>query len=156
MRSTGDRIRHAVSFEILGLVLVMPLGAWVFGLSLHASGAIGIAGATLATVWNYVYNLGFDHLLQRLRGGVAKTLAIRVLHAVGFELGLLVMLAPLIALWLGVSLWRALVMDMSFAGFYLVYAFVFNWAYDRLFPLAESRLPKGDRVQDQGLGEYSR
>ena len=28
-------------------------------------------------------------------------------------------------------------MDVSFAAFYVVYAFVFNWAYDRLFPLPE-------------------
>jgi hypothetical protein len=28
-------------------------------------------------------------------------------------------------------------MDVSFAVFYVVYAFVFNWAYDRIFPLPE-------------------
>lgn len=26
-------------------------------------------------------------------------------------------------------------MDVSFALFYLVYAFVFNWAYDWIFPI---------------------
>jgi uncharacterized membrane protein len=156
MRSTRDRILHAVSFEVVGLALVMPLGSWAFGLSLHDSGAIGVAGATLATVWNYVYNLGFDHLMQRLRGSAAKTLALRVLHAIGFEFGLLLMLAPLIALWLGVGLWQAVMLDLSFAAFYLVYAFVFTWAWDRLFPPAESRLTKEDRVPNQLVGEYSR
>jgi uncharacterized membrane protein len=29
------------------------------------------------------------------------------------------------------------VMDISFALFYVVYAFVFNWSYDRVFPLPE-------------------
>lgn len=143
MRSARDRVRHAVSFELIGLALVMPLGAWAFGLGLHDSGAIAVAGATLATVWNYVYNLGFDHLMLRLRGSVAKTLAIRVLHAVGFEFGLLLLLAPLIALWLGVGLWQAVMMDLAFAAFYLGYAFVFNWAYDRVFPLDEA--PAGAR-----------
>lgn len=28
-------------------------------------------------------------------------------------------------------------MDLSFALFYVVYAYVFNWAYDRIFPLPE-------------------
>jgi uncharacterized membrane protein len=28
-------------------------------------------------------------------------------------------------------------MDVSLSLFYLVYAFVFNWSYDRLFPLPE-------------------
>ena len=32
-------------------------------------------------------------------------------------------------------------MDLGFAGFYLVYAFVFNWAYDVVFPIPEPSLP---------------
>jgi uncharacterized membrane protein len=31
-------------------------------------------------------------------------------------------------------------MDVSFALFYVVYAFVFNWAYDRIFPLPDWQL----------------
>jgi uncharacterized membrane protein len=46
-------------------------------------------------------------------------------------------LMPLIAWYLGVSLLQAFMMDVSFALFYLVYAFVFNWAYDRIFPLPD-------------------
>jgi uncharacterized membrane protein len=46
---------------------------------------------------------------------------------------------PFIAWYLGVSLWQALVMDLFFVAFYLVYAFAFNWAYDKLFPLPEWR-----------------
>ena len=36
-----------------------------------------------------------------------------------------------------ISLLQALVMDMALAAFYMAYAFVFNWAYDRVFPLPE-------------------
>ena len=50
---------------------------------------------------------------------------------------LLLMLMPLIALYLGITLWQAFVMDLAFALFYMGYALVFNWAYDRLFPLSE-------------------
>jgi uncharacterized membrane protein len=64
-------------------------------------------------------------------------MALRVAHAVLFELGLLIVLMPFIAWYLGVSLMQALVMDISFALFYLVYAFFFNLAYDRIFPLPE-------------------
>ena len=44
---------------------------------------------------------------------------------------------PFIAWYLNISLAHALVMDISFALFYVVYAFVFNWSYDRVFPLPE-------------------
>ncbi len=137
MRTTRDRIRHALSFEIIGLSLFTPLAAFVFGLPVEHIGVVGIVSATLATGWNYLYNLAFDHLMQKFRGSTQKTLVLRAAHAVLFELGLLIVLLPFIAWYLGVSLIEALVMDIAFALFYLVYAFVFNWVYDRVFPLPE-------------------
>lgn len=135
MRTTSDRIRHAVSFEIIGLILVVPLGAWVFGLHLGDVGVIGVASSLVATGWNYVYNLLFDHAMQRFGGTTEKTLVLRVAHAALFEGGLLALFAPLIALYLGIGLWEALTIDASLAVFYMVYAFGFNWAYDLIFPI---------------------
>lgn len=137
MRKTADRIRHAVSFELIGLVIAVPLATVAFNHSVFEMGVIGLAGSLIATGWNYVYNLIFDRVLQRRSGTTQKTLPQRILHAVLFELGLLLMLMPLIALYLGIGLWQALVMDIAFALFYMVYAFVFNWGYDRAFPLPE-------------------
>ena len=137
MRKTADRIRHALLFELIGIALATPLGAFVFQLHAGDSAVIVVGSATIAMGWNYVYNLGFDHAMTAWRGSTLKTPLIRVGHAVLFELGLLVMLMPLIAWYLGVSLWQALVMDIAFALFYMGYALVFNWAYDRVFPLPE-------------------
>jgi uncharacterized membrane protein len=137
MRSTRDRIRHAISFELIGLALVTPLGAIAFGMPVENIGIVGIGSATLATGWNYLYNLGFDHLMRRLTGGTQKSVSVRIAHAILFELGLLVVLLPLIAWYLDIGLIHALAMDISFAAFYVAYAFVFNWGYDRLFPLPE-------------------
>jgi uncharacterized membrane protein len=134
MRTTSDRIRHALSFEIIGLLTVTPLGAFVFDMPAHAIGVVSLVSATLATAWNYVYNLAFDHAMVKLGMGVNKNLRTRVVHAVLFEVGLLIVLMPFIAWYLGVSLVHALVMDVSFALFYIVYAFVFNLGYDKLFP----------------------
>lgn len=135
MRTRADRIRHAISFEIIGLLIITPLGAWAFSQPMGAMGLAVLAGATLATLWNYVYNLGFDHAMLRLRGRVQKTIALRVLHAVLFEAGLLVAMLPIIAWTFSISLREAFVMDIGFAGFYLIFAFLFNWAYDLIFPI---------------------
>ncbi|MBE7732755.1 PACE efflux transporter [Devosia faecipullorum] len=137
MRKTADRIRHAVSFEIIGILLATPLAAFAFHLPGEDSAVIVVAGATIAMVWNYIYNLGFDHAMVRLRGGTEKSTPIRVLHALLFELGLLLIMLPAIAWYLQISLWDALAMDIALALFYMGYAFVFNWAYDRVFPLPE-------------------
>lgn len=147
MRTVRDRVRHALSFEIIGLVLVTVLGAWAFGLPGHHIGVVAFVGATIATVWNYVYNVAFDRAMLRTRKTVRKTPALRVLHAILFELGLLIALIPVIALYLGLSLVEALVMDAALAAFYVVYAFVFNWAYDLVFPIPRAepvrRVPAG-------------
>lgn len=139
MRTTSDRIRHAVSFEVIGLLLVTPLGALAFVMPMHDIGVVSIVGATIATLWNYVFNLIFDHALLRITGAVRKSLPLRIVHAVLFEAGLLAVLLPFIAWYLDVSLAQAFVMDLSFALFYLIYAFVFNWAYDVIFPVAAPR-----------------
>lgn len=135
MRSTRDRIRHAILFEIIGLALIIPLGTVLFGLHPSDMGVIGLGSAFVATAWNYVYNLGFDHAMQRYAGHTRKSLLLRVAHAVLFEAGLLVILLPPIAWYLGISFVQAFVMDLAIAAFYVAYAFGFNLAYDRVFPL---------------------
>jgi uncharacterized membrane protein len=135
MRSTRDRIRHAILFEVVGLALIIPLGTVAFGLHASDMGVIGVGSAVAATAWNYVYNLGFDHAMQRMAGHTRKGLLLRVAHAMLFEAGLLVILLPPIAWYLGIGLVEAFVMDLAIAAFYVAYAFVFNLAYDRAFLL---------------------
>ena len=137
MRSAFDRLRHAISFEVIALILVIPAGAILFNVPLHDFGVVGIVSATLATLWNLGYNVLFDLALQRLTGTTLKSRIVRVLHALAFEAGLLMVLLPFIAWYLGISLWDAFVLDIALAAFYLVYSYVFNLIYDTLFPLPE-------------------
>tara|TARA_A100001391_G_scaffold23700_2_gene13055 strand:- start:1532 stop:1960 length:429 start_codon:yes stop_codon:yes gene_type:complete len=139
MRTAWDRVRHALFFEIFGLILVIPLGALVFSMPMHDMGVVGLVSATIAMAWNYVFNLGFDTIMKRSTGTTLKSMRLRIAHAVLFELGLLIVLMPFIAWYLGITLIHALIMDISFALFYMGYAFVFNLAYDRVFPLPEWR-----------------
>lgn len=135
MRSFPDRVRHTVMFEIIGLALVIPGGAMLFNLPATHMGVIGVGSATVATLWNFVFNLGFDHAMLRFAGHTRKSLALRVLHALLFEGGLLVLLLPPMAWYLGMGLWETFVMDLAIVVFYVVYAFLFNLAYDRVFPV---------------------
>lgn len=135
MRGTLDRIRHTVGFELIGLLIFAPLGSWVFGYALHQMGVIAAVASLIAAIWNYVYNLMFDKAMVRLTGSVRKSPAVRVCHALLFELGLLTVFLPGVAWYLKISLLDALLMDLAVAGFYVVYAFVYNWAYDIVFPV---------------------
>lgn len=136
-RSFGDRVRHAILFEIIGLAISTPGTAILFDQPVTHMGVIGIISATTATLWNFVYNIGFDYAMLKLTGRAAKSLVARIVHALLFEGGLIIALIPLIAWYLGISIWDALIMDIAIVTFYLVYAFLFNIAYDRIFPLKE-------------------
>ncbi len=137
MRTPADRIRHMLLFEISALLILIPIGVLFFDLDLTEIGVLGVCTAAVAAVWNYVYNLGFDRMLKRLTGSVHKRLRVRVLHAVLFEGGLVVMLVPFIAWWLGIGLWQALIADIGLVVFYVMFAFFYNLAYDRIFPIPE-------------------
>ena len=139
MRTTKDRIRHTLGFEIIGLLIFAPLSSLVFGYDLQLMGVIAIVASIIATVWNFIYNLLFDHAMLKLRGDVNKTVAIRVFHALLFEGGLLLLFMPMIAWYLGITLWEAFVMDIAMATFYVVYAFVYNWVYDKVYPIPSAR-----------------
>ena len=103
-------------------------------------GVVGMGSATIATVWNFTFNIGFDRCMRKMYGHIRKSFAARLLHTVLFEAGLLLILLPLIAWYLNMTLLDTLVLDLAIVAFYLVYNFVFNVAYDRLFPvMANSR-----------------
>lgn len=135
MRSFSDRVRHALMFEAIGLAIIIPGSAWLFDKPMLDMGVVGIFAATVATVWNFLFNLGFDHAMRARYGHTRKALWHRILHTFAFEAGLLAMLLPPIAWYLGMTLWQTFLLDLSIAGFYIVYNFAFNIAYDRLFPL---------------------
>ena len=140
MRTVKDRIRHTLGFEIIGLIIFVPLASWLFGFDIQSIGLIAVAASIIATLWNYFYNLLFDHSMLKLRGNVHKTVPLRKLHAFLFEGGLLLLFLPIIAWHLGISLWQAFLMDITMATFYLVHAFVYNWIYDNVFPIPANHL----------------
>ncbi|WP_454720149.1 MULTISPECIES: PACE efflux transporter [Cupriavidus] len=138
MRTTKDRIRHTIGFEVIGLLIFAPLGSLVFGFALHQMGTIAVVASIIAACWNYLYNLLFDKAMLRLTGQLRKPVAVRVLHAILFEAGLLVVFLPMVSWYLGMSLFDAFVMDIAVAAFYVVYAFFYNLAYDAVFPVGKS------------------
>ena len=139
MRNTADRIRHAITFEVIGLVFLIGGGALLTGFDVQSLGVIGVVSSLVATGWVFAYNWIFDRAMLRLRGSVLKTHPIRALHTLLFEAGLLVILLPFIAWMLDMTLWRAFLFDIGVVIFYLLYGYAFNWAYDRVFPLPEAR-----------------
>jgi uncharacterized membrane protein len=138
LRSFPDRLRQLLLFEIIGLILVAPLASWLTGHSISAIGLLALAISFIAMAWSGLFNYAFDRI-ELARGGhlSRRSWRARFLHAGLFELGLTIITVPLVAWSLSISLLDALLLDLGFVVFYLIYALLFNRAYDAVFPLRE-------------------
>lgn len=129
-KSVRERFFHALAFELLAIAICAPLGAWLLGYSLAHIGLLTLMISLVAMTWNMIFNAIFDRAQRRF--GFERTLVARALHAVLFEIGLLLAVVPLAAWWLKIGLWEAFVLDIGIALFFLPYTFLFNLAYDHL------------------------
>jgi uncharacterized membrane protein len=127
-KSITERIFQAIGFELLAILICTPLLAWIMQKPMLEMGAVTVLIALLALGWNVVFNRFFDRTLARMN--VAHNAWVRVVHALLFEGGLIVMGVPLIAWWLSVSLWQAFLLDIGVLLFFLPYTYVYHWGYD--------------------------
>ena len=141
LRSPLDRVRQVILFELGGLLLITPPFAWASGVP--AGDSIGLLAliALIAALWNAAYTTSFDWLEGRLSGRSAdrRSTPWRIVHAAGFELGLLLISLPIVVAWTAMGWREALLADLGLAAAYVAYAYVFNLGYDRLFPIAPPR-----------------
>lgn len=137
MQGVRRRVVYLTLYE--GIAVALTSFALTFLFEIHATeaGMMSIIASTIAIIWNLVYNMAFEAWESR-RAVKGRSLAIRVLHAVGFEGGLVLMLVPTIAFMLGISLVEAFLLDLGLIVFFLFYTFLFNLAFDRVFGLPAS------------------
>lgn len=139
LRSPLDRLRQVAMFEIGGLLLITPPFVWLSGISpLDSLGLLALM-AVIAAIWNALYNTSFDWFEGRMTGRTAdrRPTLLRVAHAAGFEGGLMLVSLPVVMVWTGMGWTEALVADIGLALAYMVYAYLFNLGYDRVFPLSQ-------------------
>jgi uncharacterized membrane protein len=135
------RVVQALLYEAIAVAIVAPVLSWVFDSPPWTALALTLATSAVALAWNFVYNSLFERWESRqpVRG---RSAARRLAHSLGFEVGLVVLLVPLIAWWLGVTLLQALIADIGLMVFFFFYTMVFTWGFDRVFGLpASATLP---------------
>ena len=138
MQGIKRRVVYVGLYELVAIVLSAILLKLISNADTANSLGIAIAASAIAILWNLAFNYGFERweqYLQQHRKYQGRSLGIRVLHAVGFETGLLIFLVPVLAWWLDVSFIEALILDLGLLAFFLIYTFIFTWVFDRVFGL---------------------
>lgn len=131
------KILYAISFETLGVAVASAGLMAMSEASAAQSVSLSILAASVALGWSLVFNSLFERweARQSRRG---RSLGRRSAHALLFEGGLVVILAPVTAWWLGVGLWEALAYEAGLIALFIVYTYLFTWAFDRTFGLPAS------------------
>ncbi|SDH77284.1 Uncharacterized membrane protein [Pseudomonas flavescens] len=129
-RSFKERVLHASLFEVIAVGVCAPILAWLMGKSLAHVGALTLMFSAIAMLWNMLFNLMFDAAQRHM--GFERGLWARISHALLFEAGLILVLVPLAAWWLSISLVAAFFLDIGLVLFFLPYTLGYNWAYDSL------------------------
>ena len=127
-KSITERVCQALGFEGLALLICTPLLVWITGRPALEMGAVTLGVSVLALTWNIIFNSLFDRLKARLQ--LANGGWTRVLHALLFEGGLIILAVPLIAGVLKISLLEAFILDIGVLLFFLPYTYVYHWGYD--------------------------
>lgn len=140
MQGFKRKFIYACMFELLAIVFTTFGLAVIAGHDSAHSSAAAVASSTIAFIWNFIFNGLFERweARQPKRG---RGFARRAAHAIGFEGGLVVMLVPLFAWWLGIGLWDAFVLDLGLIVFFMIYTYAFNLLFDRVFGLPSSAMP---------------
>ena len=131
-KSVREYFFHALVFEVVAIAICAPLGAWLLGYSLAHIGLLTLMISLVAMIWNMVFNALFDRAQRRF--GFERNVVARAIHAVTFEIGLLLAVVPLAAWWLSIGLWEAFLLDIGIALLFLPSTFIFNWTYDHFRP----------------------
>jgi len=134
------KVVYITLYEIIAIAMSTAGLALLSGNEVAHASVAAVAASAIAVIWNLVYNTLFERweARQAKRG---RSVLRRVAHAIGFEGGLVVTLVPLFAWWLNITLWQAFVLDLGLIVFFLVYTFVFNLAFDKIFGLPASAQP---------------
>ncbi|WP_436915022.1 chlorhexidine efflux PACE transporter AceI [Acinetobacter gandensis] len=124
------RIIHALSYEIILLVIIAIALSFIFAVPMEVTGTLGIAMAITSVVWNMIFNHFFEKFEAKRK--LKRTVGVRILHAIGFEGGLMLATIPMVAYALEMSLGQAFLTDLSLTLCILVYTFIFQWCYDHI------------------------
>lgn len=126
------RVIYVISYELIA-VLLTTLGLIALGFGGGNSGTLAVTASLVAVTWNYIWTTMFEFWESR-QESQTRTPRRRIVHAIGFEGGLGVLLVPITAWVLSVSLLEALRLEVGLLAFFLVYTFAFSWLFDKVWP----------------------
>ncbi|MFZ0790478.1 MAG: PACE efflux transporter [Chromatiaceae bacterium] len=139
MNPRTRRVVQAVLYEVIAVAFLGPALSLTFAQPLVSTLSLAILMSAVALAWSYAFNSLFERWESRQQVG-GRSPQRRLIHALGFEGGLVILLVPPMAEWLHISLLQAFLADIGTLVVFFVYSVAFTWLFDRLFGLPISAM----------------
>ena len=127
--SFKERLIHSILFEIMLVSIFTWILHYITKQEMTKVFTLVLVLSAIAVTWNFIFNWIFDKYVTGPR--IERTLKIRAVHALLFEIGLLVPTIPIIAYYLKISLMQAFILDIGFIVFVLIFTVIYNYFYDK-------------------------
>lgn len=138
VRTGLDRLRYALLFEGILIVIFTLAMASLFSHGVLSMGTLSVILSLIALLINFVYNYVFDMFdVRHGRIPTERSRNWRIVHAIGFEATLVLCNLPLLMWWMEWNLWTALSVDVVAMAVVVVYTYFFTLAYDGIFPVEQ-------------------
>ncbi|WP_099075219.1 PACE efflux transporter [Proteus alimentorum] len=133
LKPRSRKLVYAITFEALAILLSTVLLAVLSQSQSHNSLPVAIAVSVIALIWNYIFNSFFE-LIESTLKIKKRTVMVRLIHAISFELGLFFFTIPLYIWWYDVGFIKAISMEITILVFFFIYTYLFTLAFDKLCP----------------------
>jgi uncharacterized membrane protein len=100
LRSARERAIQTLSYEAIGLLIILPCYAVVTGHAVADSVVLLVAVSIATMSWACLHNIAFDYVESRLTGRVAsdRPQGLRLVHAASTEITSILVTTPVIVL----------------------------------------------------------
>ncbi len=137
LRSLKERILQTACFEVVGIILSVPVFAALTPAGESEALLTLVALSITAMSWGAIHNFLFDWIEFQMTRRVASDRpdSMRIAHALSGEVTTVFFSMPLL-IWLsGLSWQEAVFTNIGLTLFYVIYAFIFYRVYDAVRPV---------------------
>lgn len=143
MQGTKRRVTYVFFYEVFSFFICALILAALSGTTISHTGPLSILIAVIAVTVNFFYNYAFE-MWEKTQISKTRTVWRRIAHAIGFQIILVMILIPLIAWWMQISLLKAFLLDFSLMVIIPCYTFVYNYLFDHIFGLPSHLLEENE------------
>jgi uncharacterized membrane protein len=142
-KSTKARMIQALIYELVALSIIAPAYHFTSGTKAEEALSLLVILSLIVLGWTLIFNRAYDAIEHRFDANIHESnnrpLGLRILHAIGMELGLMIISIPIIKVFLGITWMEALLLDIYLTVAYMVYALCFFYVYDKISAPIERR-----------------